>query len=116
MADFRSRAGAVKNGPAKVDKKISKVNGRGVIFQREISVIFQRGILVFFQRRRAASALLLVLLGLLGFWVSWFLGFLVSGFPGLGFLVSGFPGLWVSWFLGFWVSWFLGIPTLNKET
>ena len=74
---------------------VPRAGGRGVIFQREISVIFQR--------RRAASALLLVLLGLLGFWVSWF----------LGFLVSGFPGFWVP---GFWVSCFLGIPTLNKET
>ena len=42
--------------------------------------------------------------GVLGFWVSWFLGFLVSG--SLGF--------WVSWFLGllvsvFFVSGYLGL-------
>ena len=40
--------------------------------------------------------------GVLGFWVSWFLGFLVSG--SLGF--------WVSWFLGLLVSVFLFLGIL----
>ena len=41
-----------------------------------------------------------------GFWVSWFLGLLVSGFLGFWVLVSWFLGLLVSRFLGFSLSCF----------
>ena len=114
-----------------------RAGGRGVIVQREMSVIFQRGVLVIFQRGICYFPTQESCLGPAACitWITWFLGFLVSGFPGFwvswfrGFLLSGFPGFWVSWFLGFrvygfpgfwvpcfWVSCFLGIPTLNKET
>ena len=94
---------------------VPRAGGRGVIFQREISVIFQRGFLVTFQRGicyfptqesclgpAACISWITWTTWFLGFGLSWFLGFLVSWF--LGFLVSGFLAFLFSGSPGFWVN------------
>ena len=90
---------------------VPRAGGRGVIFQREISVIFQRGFLVTFQRGICYFPTQESCLGPAACitWITWFLGFLVSGFPGFWVSWFGFPGFWVSGFMGFLVSGFLGL-------
>ena len=72
-------------------------NAPGVISQRARAVTSCLNLV------RAAAAFILQRAMVLtfcspGFWVSWF----------LGLLVSGFLGFWASWFLGFLVSGSLG--------
>ena len=80
-------------------------NAPGVISQRarlllRVYISFVRAAVAFILQR----AMVLTFCSP-SFWVSWFLGLLVSGF--LGFLVSWFLGLLVSRLFGFSVSWLL---------
>ena len=94
-------------------RKLSFYNAVFRLFFNAQGVISQRARLllrVYISFVRAAVAFILQPAMVLtfcspGFWVSWFLGLLVSGF--LGFLVSWFLGLLVSRLFGFSVSWLL---------